>query len=428
MSPNQSQPGESRLIHLLAQSLQDSRSSEEALQRWSARYLSEFGLPSRIPREDWPKILELVDDLDLEAERPEEIARLRWESFYRWLLRTSRPDGSPMWGDPGRDPDRKRLLLKWARWLNDPSARRVLSWWYPREAGPKDSEEPPFLPAAADPQTGLAVLRANWLTSGDWLAVDPGESGSGFGLELGVRGRAWLGPSWSLETDQSLTRARLTHWSSNWRADVAEWTFLLGAVRIARTAVLARDQGLAVLGEEVDSREPWTTRTGFTLAPDLTVHLEAGSPSVKLTAARRGTVWLHALTIMASGSRDLSSPSPTWQLDGNQLWLSAPPRSSTSRRSWSAVLVSWDASRVRKPLQCRPLTVSRLARIMDSDMAFAVRLAWGRDDQWLLYRSLGQDRGLRAVLGHQTNARFLLAKFNLEGRVTPVASIDPTTP
>ena len=85
------------------------------------------------------------------------------------------------------------------------------------------------------------------------------------------------------------------------------------------------------------------------------------------------------------------------------------------RRCWMPLLVSWDGMRHRKRLSWRVLTVSEDAKICPPDLAFAVRVSWGRDETYVLYRSLGPP-ALRAFLGHQTRARFLSAQFTEEGR------------
>ena len=57
-------------------------------------------------------------------------------------------------------------------------------------------------------------------------------------------------------------------------------------------------------------------------------------------------------------------------------------------------------------------------------VAFGARLAWGPgEDGLLIYRSLAKP-ALRAVLGHQTRARFLVGRFTPDGDVVPLLSLD----
>ena len=102
------------------------------------------------------------------------------------------------------------------------------------------------------------------------------------------------------------------------------------------------------------------------------------------------------------------------------LELSVNPR---GRRCWLPIVVSWDAQRHRKRLSWRVLTVSEQSRACPPDVAFAVRISWGRDDTLVVYRSFGPPAP-RAFLGHQTKARFLVGKFTYEGSVEPLLSVD----
>ncbi|MFO0891423.1 MAG: hypothetical protein U0790_20045 [Isosphaeraceae bacterium] len=106
--------------------------------------------------------------------------------------------------------------------------------------------------------------------------------------------------------------------------------------------------------------------------------------------------------------------------DGRSLRLTTAPR---GRRCWIPLLVSWDGRRHRKRLSWRQLTVSEDGRVCPPDVASAVRVSWGRDDTYVIYRSLGPPAH-RAFLGHQTDARFLIGRFNLEGDVEPLVSLD----
>jgi hypothetical protein len=87
------------------------------------------------------------------------------------------------------------------------------------------------------------------------------------------------------------------------------------------------------------------------------------------------------------------------------------------------ILVSWDAVRNRKPVQWRVLTVSEKSRVCPPNVAFAARARWGRGETLVVYRSLASP-GLRAFLGHQTRARFLIGSFSTDGEVTPLVSLE----
>ena len=52
-----------------------------------------------------------------------------------------------------------------------------------------------------------------------------------------------------------------------------------------------------------------------------------------------------------------------------------------------------------------------------------MRVSWGRDETYVIYRSLAQARS-RAFLGHQTTARFLVGLFKRDGAVEPIMRVD----
>ncbi len=93
------------------------------------------------------------------------------------------------------------------------------------------------------------------------------------------------------------------------------------------------------------------------------------------------------------------------------------------RRCWLPLLVSWDPRRHRKRLSWRVLTVAQDSKVCGPDVAFAVRVSWGRDDSLVIYRSLGSTAP-RSFLGYQTKARFLVGRFTSEGDVELLVSVD----
>ena len=105
---------------------------------------------------------------------------------------------------------------------------------------------------------------------------------------------------------------------------------------------------------------------------------------------------------------------------GREIILSQSP---VGRRCWLPLLVSWDAERHRKPVNWRVLTVSERSKPVPPDRAFAVRVSWGRDETYVIYRSLGPP-ARRAFLGHQTAARYLVADFNEDGDLKPILTVE----
>ena len=71
----------------------------------------------------------------------------------------------------------------------------------------------------------------------------------------------------------------------------------------------------------------------------------------------------------------------------------------------------------------RILTVSERSRAVPPGRAFAARVSWGRDETYVVYRSLGPPCA-RAFLGHQTRCGVLLAQFTGDGTLKPIFAVD----
>jgi hypothetical protein len=297
---------------------------------------------------------------------------------------------------------------------------RVIGWWLNRA----DSKRvPPPLPAYCSPTSPLAALRASWQKDADMLVLDHRRPESATRFELMGRGLPWLGPAWTLaNAPRSVSRPRCTTWLTNSIVDLAEWTFRAGDIRLTRTALLLRGRRLALLADQVDrhamSNEPlellYSVPPGITVAP-----IDRSRAMVLRGAGRAQNAQMLPLSLPClpyvtdRGKFEATSA-------GASLSLMQMPR---GRRCWIPLLVSWDGQRHRRRLSWRGLTVSEDAGICPPDLAFAVRVSWGRDETYVLYRSLGAPR-LRAFLGHKTGARFLLGRFTSEGIVEPLVCID----
>jgi hypothetical protein len=109
-----------------------------------------------------------------------------------------------------------------------------------------------------------------------------------------------------------------------------------------------------------------------------------------------------------------------FQVEGRELALT---QASAGRRCWLPLLVSWDPARNRKAVDWRILTVSERSRAVPTDRAYAARVSWGRDETYVVYRSLAPPAP-RAFLGYQTRARFLFGQFTTDGTVKPILTVD----
>jgi hypothetical protein len=334
-------------------------------------------------------------------------------------LRFARPDGTPgtHFAEPGRDLTLARTSAEWADWYRGTDIAWVLRTWFSPE---KKVQAPLPLPAWASSDRVLAILRADWREDGDFLAVDHRDGRSPCRFELFGEGRPWLGPEWSsAEAVEATSRPKPRTWMTGARADLAEWSYRVGETRITRSALLLRGRRLAlvsVLAERRSSSGPGLP-VRLSLPPTVAAAPMEDCRGVRLTAAKtRGSAQVLPIGLPC---RDYPTDRGRFQVEGRELVLNQALR----RRGWLPLLVSWDPTRHRKSLQWRVLTVSERLRAARPDRAFAARVSWGRDETYVIYRSLGTPVP-RAFLGHQTRARFLFAQFTRDGEVKPILTVD----
>jgi hypothetical protein len=267
------------------------------------------------------------------------------------------------------------------------------------------------------------VLRANWARDGDFLAVDHRAAGAASRFELFGRGVRWLGPSWTsgpAAVGAGVSRARPALWVSHGSADVFEWAFRAGPARVVRTAVLLRGRRLALVAEQWDGPgDPGALRLDLAEGVEAGPVAEGGSRALALSA-RRGRASARVIPV---GLPALAYPTERGSLsvEGGAVVLRQPAPAG-SRRAWRALLVSWEPRRNRPP-RWRALTVSEKSRACPPDVAFGARVTWGRDETLLIYRSLARP-AVRACLGHQTRARFLIGLFTPAGEVEPLVKVE----
>jgi hypothetical protein len=420
-TPEDARPGAKDLMSLQAAIIPWMEQGQAGLiARWLDKELDADGVPWSLPVPTWHEGLRLL--LRAVQERPE-----GWpdrfdavaESWLRATLRFSSPTGSPAFpnGPTLQPTDARTLFRAWAERGSDPGLSTVLDWWFPRKNHGRHT--PPPLPADARTDRPLAILRANWAKDGDLVAIDHRISGAGSQFALFGNGRRWLGPEWSTDVPdgERVSRARPTFWLSNSSADVTEWSFRVGRSRLIRTAVLLRGRRLALLADQWEgSGDQGTTR--FDLAKDVDVATIPESRGLALSAAgSRISARVYPIALPCL-------PYPTergsFRQNGRALHLEQP---GAGRRVWRPILLSWEGSRNRQTARWRTLTVTEQSKACDPSVAFGARVTWGRDETLLIYRSLGRT-GLRAVLGHQTRARFLIGVFTREGEVEPIVSIE----
>jgi hypothetical protein len=181
-----------------------------------------------------------------------------------------------------------------------------------------------------------------------------------------------------------------------------------------------REQTMAILSMQIQGySEPNSNlRLRISLPPGVTAAPVPNSRSILLTTpGKSGSALVAPL-----GLPTLPYPSDrgSFQAQDDALVLI---QATGGRSSWLALLVSWDSKRHRRELSWRALTVSEKSRKVPPDRALAVRVRWGRDETYVIYRSLTSPAP-RAFLGHQTTARFLVASFRPDGTVEPILKVD----
>jgi hypothetical protein len=422
------------------------------LARWLVGVLDKQGVPRRLSVPAWAELLAVLDEARRgRPERWPDALDARVEALLLATIRFARAGGAAVFTPPAARPDEARggLFRAWAERLTEPGLATVLDWWFPRPATTptrarakaarhrtRSVPAAPPLPAWSSAERPLAILRANWSVQGDLLAIDQRQPGGTALVELTGLGQVWLGPTWAAENANDPgagvststprpgrpARARPRLWVSSSSADLAEWSFRLGpgASGVTRTALLLRGRRLALLADQVErisgntpaaawrialpagvEASPLAGRAGWTLAPP------RGSPLARLVP----------LALPCTGG---TGERGTFTREGRELRLCQP---CPGRRCWLPLLVSWDPLRNRQAIHWRVLTVSEQSRVCPPDRAFAARVTWGRRETLVIYRSLAPP-ALRAFLGHQTRARFLVALFDRDGTVTPIVALD----
>jgi hypothetical protein len=399
---------------------------EAGVRRWLERELDSQGVPGRLPVSDWPRCLAML----AEGRRSKECwpfgSEERVAAFVISALRFTRPDLTGTMdfaSDSTPKLVRRKALAEWAGWFPDSPIACVLGWWIPR-IGADDALSPP-LPAWASERGVLAMLRADWRTDGDLLAVEHRAASADCRFELRGAGQSWLGPKWNVAgLDGPRTRPKLGWWLTLSTADRVEWSERVAGVSVTRSAMLLRGRKMALLSTTIQpgrsaaavaSRNALSSiETKFAMAPGVEVRAMAECRGLNLSAA--GTKV--SAQAFAVGLPCAPYATERGALSATDEFVSLR-QAMTGRRTFLPLLVSWDKARNRKKVSWRVLTVTESAQVVTPDRAFAVRVSWGRDETYVIYRSL-EPPALRTFLGYQTHARFMLGRFNAEGFVEPI--------
>jgi hypothetical protein len=394
------------------------------LSRWLGRELDADGVPLRLEVPRWHRCLEILAAARRQAGEWPDGCGAAIAGLAVATLRFARPDGTPvMQADDGYATSRIPpgwVSADWMDWYQGTGIERVLGWWFGLKSR-TGGVVPPPLPTWSAADRVLAMLRLDWLPGGDFLAVDHRDPLAACRLELFGKGRSWLGPHWTGNLGGPTSRPRPSRWFSGGLADLIEWSYRADRIRVTRSAVMLRARRLALLSVLAERREStWDAEPEWRLSMPSPVQagpLESSRALVLGEPGRRGAA--QAVPIALPCRPYLTERGSFRVADGALVLRQAP----AGRRCWLPLLVSWDNERQRRTLDWRVLTVSERSRPVPPDRAFAARVSWGRQETYVVYRSLGPP-ARRAFLGHQTGARFLVATFDEDGDLEPLLTVD----
>ena len=369
-------------------------------------------VPVRLPIDAWwPSLVGLEE---ARRERPEawpEIVDVQLEGFLRAALWFTGHDGTTLLTSGKAVPLSRRRLLSMAERMSDPMLERTAVRLFPGRPPTRAWDVTPPPPSLALESRALAVLRSDWGRRADLIAIDQRDHAGSCRLEMIASGRRLLGPS--LET--VIGPSRPIDWLSDPHADLYEWSSGQGSGRVVHTALLLRNRKLALLAAEFPGSVPMA-RMAFGRAAGVEATSHSTRNTIRLDAGGKLTCQLLPLSLPATRP---DTKLGSFAVEDGQVLLKAM---GSGRRSWLPVLLSWDASRNRRPTNWCRLTVAERSRVCPPEVAFAARVGWGRGDGLVVYRSLERP-ALRSFLGHQTRARFLLGVFTRDGNVTPLVTV-----
>ena len=375
------------------------------LLRWLGRELGGEGYPRTLLTADWPTCLAAL--ADARARRPDgwpAEADAPIEGLLRATLRFRMADDSLALA-----PDQTVLpevLRFWGERLEGVEA-------VSRTAGTSRSHA--LAETGPSPERPLAILRSGRPGRGDSLAIDHRDSRRPCRLELAALGRIWLGPTWEAESVVGPTRT--TRWQVGPEAELLEWTFRTATARVTRTALLLRRWNAALLGEQVEGAAPEATfRVGLGGGVDARVAVDGRTWKLRASGGRT------ALAIPL-GLPPLPCPEDLGSLNVEGEGLVLRQRG-PERRRWLPLLLAWGPRPDRRPLTWQPLTVTDRGKVCAPEVAVAYRLAWSWDESLIVYRSLARP-ALRAAIGHQIKAAFLIGRFGRDGKLDPILEVDP---
>jgi hypothetical protein len=273
---------------------------------------------------------------------------------------------------------------------------------------PSDSAEP-IRPSMYSEQSQLALLRASWKPRAAAIAID--YSGHGMRVEASASGQALFHGMWTATSrcDGKLLKPvsgwDVVCWFADKDVDYIEFRMDLDeGARVERQVLLARKDQFVFLADHLQCAAGGALEHAWQLPVDSSLTWNAADET------REAVLTSERLSV-----RVLPLALPEWRIDPRMGELTCADgamrlaQHATARAVACPTFIDLKPGRADKPCTWRQLTVAESLQIQPSDVAVGYRVQCGRK-QWLLYRSQAA-RGNRTVLGQNTSAEFVAARF-----------------
>lgn len=336
----------------------------------------------------------------------------QFQAAFRQCLRWSDSSGMPLLPAPGARPwtaDFLAAAYRLTRRKRDAAAAHALlgSAGLAKELPVVDAKPP--RPSTLSESARLALLRAAWTPDAATIALD--YSGHGMRLEASISGKSLFHGVWTSTSrrDGELLKPtsawEVVCWFTDKDVDYLEFRMELeGGARLERQALLARRDEFLLLADHLQSQAPAVLEHAWQIP---LAHNLAWNPADE---TREGVIAADGLS-----ARVLPLALPEWRVDPRMGELACGDgalrlaQQATTRALACPVFIDLKPGRSAKPCTWRQLTVAEALQIQPPDVAVGYRVQCGRK-QWLFYRSQAE-RGNRTVMGQNTAAEFLAARF-----------------
>ena len=265
---------------------------------------------------------------------------------------------------------------------------------------------------------GVTVMAAGWRDKAPRLTVT--HSGEQMRVELRSNCKTLFSGDWPVEVKidgKSLTPTDewdVACWHSDEDGDYLELSLdLTGGAKLERQMFLARNDGVAMLGEvlltESGEAIPLTVTSSLPLAAGVTFAPEEETRDGWLLVDNERTAGVLPLAL------------PEWRADSRGGSLTQESTylqlhtESTGRNVASPLWIDFSAKRFAKQRTWRQLTVAEALKKVSQDVAVGYRVQSGKK-QWIIYRSLAPAAN-RTLLGHNLSSEALVGRFLKTGEV-----------